>query len=58
MKTSKRIKWGSEKDASEWGAPNTCGDCGVKVGQYHLSDCDIERCPICDSQLLTCGHTV
>jgi len=32
----------------------TCGDCGVKYGEYHESGCDIERCPSCHLQLIGC----
>lgn len=32
-----------------------CGDCGVKVGELHKKGCDIERCPKCGHQLITCG---
>jgi len=31
-----------------------CQDCGRKKGEYHHSCCDIERCPICGGQLLSC----
>lgn len=31
-----------------------CGDCGQKQGQLHLPNCDIERCPKCELQLLSC----
>ncbi len=31
-----------------------CGDCGKKSGQNHSETCDIERCPKCSGQLLSC----
>ena len=33
----------------------TCGDCGVHVGEKHLDMCDIERCPACGLQFITCA---
>jgi len=33
----------------------TCHDCGIKEGQLHLEGCDMERCPKCKGQLLSCG---
>ena len=32
-----------------------CHDCGVKEGQLHLSGCDMESCPFCGGQLISCG---
>ena len=32
----------------------TCGDCGVHVGKKHLDMCDIERCPACGLQFISC----
>ena len=34
-----------------------CGDCGKKTGEYHDDGCDIERCPKCNGQLLSCDCT-
>lgn len=31
-----------------------CGDCGAHYGHYHHPGCDIERCPICGLQLISC----
>ncbi len=31
-----------------------CDDCGATQGEYHLLHCDLERCPICGGQALTC----
>lgn len=31
-----------------------CGDCGALYGHYHHPNCDIERCPICGGQLISC----
>jgi len=36
---------------------NFCGDCGCREGELHkfFPECDMERCPICKGQLLSCG---
>ena len=33
-----------------------CGDCGAKPGQLHIPGCDMEECPICGKQIITCPH--
>lgn len=32
----------------------TCGDCGAKEGQLHRLGCDMEKCPFCGNQLISC----
>ena len=32
----------------------TCGDCGVRGGEKHIDMCDIERCPACGLQFISC----
>jgi len=32
-----------------------CHDCGVKEGEIHKEGCDMERCPRCQGQLISCG---
>ena len=50
------ILFGDEDD--DWVGDSdkpTCGDCGVHVGEKHLDMCDIERCPACGLQFITCA---
>lgn len=49
-----RVKYGDEAD--DWGADRVpCHDCGVIKGQIHVQNCDVEQCPICGGQLISCG---
>ena len=33
-----------------------CPDCNVGKGRLHILGCDIEPCPYCGLQLLSCEH--
>ena len=49
-----RIPYGAEPCPSAV-LPAPCRDCGVLVGQFHVSPCCIEACPRCRTgQRLTC----
>ena len=32
-----------------------CSDCNIKAGGFHHTGCDMERCPRCKGQLISCG---
>lgn len=47
------IPYGSE---AHWRSKaKRCGDCGVTRGGWHHPGCDIQECPMCGRQMLSCG---
>ncbi len=52
-----RVRYGDE--TYDWGADRApCHDCGVIKGEYHVPRCDVEECPVCGKQAITCGCIV
>lgn len=47
-----RVRYGQERPAYRG---RRCGDCNVEHGQLHHLGCDVERCPTCHWQLISCG---
>jgi len=62
-KVFRRIKYGNEEWIDEKGKvlkipKRPCDDCAAAIGQYHVLGCDIEQCPKCKGQLLSCDYDV
>jgi hypothetical protein len=50
-----RIPFGKETHIDTSGFGDRCPDCGCKRGHYHHDNCDVEECPICHTQMLSCS---
>lgn len=49
----RRIAYGGEPE--DWGADQQpCHDCAAVKGQFHVVGCDVERCPMCGGQVISC----
>ena len=52
-KSVPRVRYGNEQD--DWHAQTVpCHDCRVLKGEFHVPSCDVEECPVCGGQLISC----
>jgi hypothetical protein len=49
------IRWGDEEGYPFRIMTERCGDCSVGKGGVHHHGCDLEQCPVCLGQAITCG---
>lgn len=56
MKKKNRIGWGKEPHICHDDPVGNCYDCGCKEGEIHDYPCDMEECPICHKQFMSCGE--
>lgn len=49
-----RVRLGDEEE--DWGgARGWCKSCFALKGEFHVPGCDVERCPFCGDQVVSCG---
>lgn len=47
------IPWG--RGSGRYAERGRCHDCGVSQGGFHHIGCDMQRCPLCRRQMMSCG---
>lgn len=51
-----RIPFGDEREGHSVADDEHCHDCAAVNGELHVPGCDVECCPACGGQVLSCGH--
>ncbi|GAC1433796.1 MAG: hypothetical protein NVSMB65_07770 [Chloroflexota bacterium] len=49
-----RLAFGQERDMPASLPHERCHDCGCWPGRQHHPGCDMEECPLCHGQLISC----
>ena len=52
-----RVACGYERGDYDEAIGDDCSNCGVPTGFLHMLPCDLEQCPRCQAQALSCGCT-
>ena len=57
LKTLEKEGQTYNRDTTYYDFNDRCHDCNIKnvAGNYHHLGCDIEQCPKCGGQLISCG---
>jgi len=50
-----RIPFGDMRDGYPVADDEHCRDCAAMKGELHVPGCDVERCPACGGQAISCG---
>lgn len=50
-----RVACGFERGEFAEAIDEKCSNCGVPTGFLHLLPCDLEQCPLCEGQALSCS---
>lgn len=54
MERVPRIPYGAETRGGAVEVDSICHDCGVPKGRFHHPGCDVEECPRCRGQAISC----
>ena len=53
--TEKTVKFEDGTEMPSIPSDSKCHDCNVHAGGFHHPGCDMEGCPNCKGQLISCG---
>ncbi len=54
-KPYRRIRYQQERGFSGMLRRAECHDCGARAGELHMVGCEVEECPSCHRQAISCG---